>query len=76
MKRKIKDLFNTIKYKRKANKFENNYKSVLEEINPLKDKIIALQEDKIALLEKYNATKKELKEYKKNEENKNEKRRS
>ena len=51
MKKKIKDLFNTIKYKKKANKFENNYKSVLEEINPLKDEIIALQRDKIALLE-------------------------
>ena len=62
--KKIKDLINTNKYKRKANKFENNYKSALEEIVPLKDKIIELQQDKIALIEKYNVTKKELKELK------------
>lgn len=74
MKNKIKDLLSVIKYKRKANKFENNYKSVLEEINPLKDEIIALQKDKIALLEKYNVTKKELQEYKKSGIKKNEKR--
>ena len=63
--KKIKDLINTNKYKRKANKFENNYKSALEEIVPLKDKIIELQQDKIALIEKYNLTKKEVKELKK-----------
>ena len=68
--KKIKDLFNTIKYKKKANKFENNYKSVLEEINPLKDEIIALQRDKIALLESNILLKKELKELKKNEKRK------
>lgn len=70
MKKKIKDLFNTIKYKKKANKFENNYKSALEEINPLKDEIIALQRDKIALLESNILLKKELKEFKKNEKRK------
>lgn len=70
MKKKITDLFNTIKYKKKANKFENNYKSVLEEINPLKDEIIALQRDKIALLESNILLKKELKEFKKNEKRK------
>ena len=68
MKKKITDLFNTIKYKKKANKFENNYKSVLEEINPLKDEIIALQSDKIALLESNILLKKELKELKKKNE--------
>lgn len=68
MKKKITDLFNTIKYKKKANKFENNYKSVLEEINPLKDEIIALQRDKIALLESNILLKKELKELKKKNE--------
>ena len=72
MKKKITDLFNTIKYKKKANKFENNYKSVLEEINPLKDEIISLQSDKIALLESNILLKKELKELKKkNEKRKN-----
>lgn len=71
MKKKITDLFNTIKYKKKANKFENNYKSVLEEINPLKDEIIALQRDKIVLLESNILLKKELKEFKKNEKRKN-----
>ena len=70
MKKKIIDLFNTIKYKRRSNKFENNYKSVLEEINPLKDEIIALQRDKIALLESNILLKKELKEFKKNEKRK------
>ena len=70
MKKKIKDLFNTIKYKKKANKFENNYKSALEEINPLKDEIIALQRDKIVLLESNILLKKELKEFKKNEKRK------
>lgn len=70
MKIKVKDLFNTIKYKRKANRMENNYRSALEEIVPLKDEIIQLQKDKIALLEKYNATKKELKELKKGVEKK------
>lgn len=70
MKKKITDLFNTIKYKKKANKFENNYKSVLEEINPLKDEIISLQRDKIALLESNILLKKELKEFKKNEKRK------
>ena len=70
MKKKITNLFNTIKYKKKANKFENNYKSVLEEINPLKDEIIALQRDKIALLESNILLKKELKEFKKNEKRK------
>lgn len=70
MKKKITDLFNTIKYKKKANKFENNYKSLLEEINPLKDEIIALQRDKIALLESNILLKKELKEFKKNEKRK------
>ena len=68
MKKKITDLFNTIKYKKKANKFENNYKSVLEEINPLKDEIISLQSDKIALLESNILLKKELKELKKKNE--------
>ena len=57
-------------YKKKENKFENNYKSVLEEINPLKDEIIALQRDKIALLESNILLKKELKEFKKNEKRK------
>lgn len=66
--KKIKDLINTKKYKRKANRFENNYKSALEEIVPLKDKIIELQQDKIALIEKYNVTKKELKELKRKNE--------
>jgi hypothetical protein len=74
MKNKIKDLFNTAKYKRRYNKMENNYKSVLEEIVPLKDEIIELQKDKITLLEKYNITNKELKELKKKEEKKHEKR--
>lgn len=68
MKKKITDLFNTIKYKKKANKFENNYKSLLEEINPLKDEIISLQSDKIALLESNILLKKELKELKKKNE--------
>ena len=66
--KKIKDLINTKKYQRKANKFENNYRSALEEIVPLKDKIIELQQDKIALIEKYNVTKKELKELKRKNE--------
>ena len=66
--KKIKDLINTNKYKRKANKFENNYKSALEEINPLKDKIIELQQEKIALIENYNVIKKELKELKRKNE--------
>ena len=70
MKKKITDLFNAIKYKRRSNKFENNYKSVLEEINPLKDEIIALQRDKIALLESNILLKKELMEFKKNEKRK------
>ena len=70
MKKKITDLFNTIKYKRKYNRIENNYKSLLEEINPLKDEIIALQRDKIVLLENNILLKKELKEFKKNEKRK------
>ena len=70
MKNRIKDLFNTIKYKRKYNRIENNYKSLLEEINPLKDEIIALQRDKIALLESNILLKKELKDFKKNEKRK------
>ena len=70
IKSKIKDLFNTVKYKRKANKMENNYKSALEEIDPLKTQIIELQRDKIALLERYNSTKKELKELKRSIEKK------
>lgn len=70
MKNRIKDLFNTIKYKRKYNRIENNYKSLLEEINPLKDEIIALQRDKIVLLESNILLKKELKEFKKNEKRK------
>ena len=70
MKNRIKDLFNTIKYKRKYNRIENNYKSLLEEIHPLNDEIIALQRDKIVLLESNILLKKELKEFKKNEKRK------
>lgn len=68
MKNKIKDLFNVKKYKIKFNKAENNYRATLEIIDPLKDEIISLQRDKIALLERYNATSKELKELKKKQE--------
>lgn len=70
---KLKDLFNTTKYRRRVNKFENNYYSVLEEVNTYKDKIISLQNDKIALLEGYNKLKTELKQLKKETRN-NEKR--
>lgn len=69
MNKKIKDLFNTIKYKRKANKMENNYKSVLEEINPLKDEIIRLQKDKIVLLERCNELNDKLIEKKGDDQN-------
>ena len=70
---KLKDLFNATKYRRRANKFENNYYSVLEEINTYKDRIISLQNDKIALLEGYSKLKTELKQLKKETRN-NEKR--
>lgn len=65
MRKKIRDLFNVIKYKRKYNKMQNNYKSALEEIDPLKTQIIELQRDKIVLLERYNDAKKIIKELKK-----------
>lgn len=70
---KLKDLFNATKYRMRANKFENNYYSVLEEINTYKDRIISLQNDKIALLEGYSKLKTELKQLKKETRN-NEKR--
>ena len=71
MKKFLKDLINTTKYKRKANKYKNNYQSALEEIDPLKDEIIQLQKDKITLLELNDKYKNELKELKKKEETKN-----
>ena len=71
MKKFLKDLINTTKYKRKANKYKNNYQSALEEIVPLKDEIIQLQKDKITLLELNDKYKDELKELKKKEETKN-----
>ncbi len=71
MKKFLKDLINTTKYKRKANKYKNNYQSALEEIDPLKDEIIQLQKDKITLLELNDKYKDELKELKKKEETKN-----
>ena len=65
MKNKIKDLFDVVKYKRKFNKLQNNYTSILE--NKLKDKemIIELQNNIIAAKEKNEILEKQLDTYKK-----------
>lgn len=62
---KIKDIFNTIKYKRKFNTYKTKYDETLEAKVKDKEKIIELQNDLLAAKDKIESLKEEVKELKK-----------
>lgn len=64
---KLKDFFNVIKYKRKANTYKNKYESVLPQKLEEQDYVIELQAKVIRLQDKVIENKDELLKYRERE---------